>query len=118
MPPGERQAPQAGRIDAADRRQPFYLVARRRDVVDQDRQRLVIGAGDEDAAQAGRVQAIAARDASKPGRQQFVAIRARDDRKAARTHHRTAICGADRAGRRPADCVIETSGKMRSSPKL
>lgn len=118
MAPGERQTPQAVRIDAADRRQQLHLVGRQRDIIGQDRRSLALAAGDEDAAQAAGVQAIATSDTPEPGREQFIAIGARDDRQAARAHHRAAVGDADRVARRPADGVIETSGRMRSSPKL
>ena len=69
----------------------------------------------EGVNQAFSVEPVTASDPPEPGRQQFVAIGARGDRKAA---HHPAARSAALPARRPAVCVIETSGRMRSSPKL
>ena len=116
-PPRERQARRALWIDAAGLRPRQDARARRRDVVDRNVARLACGACGEGADQTGRVEPVAASDPPEPGREQFVAIGSRRDRKAVPGHHPAARSAAS-PPRRPAGCVIDTSGRMRSSPKL
>jgi len=116
MPSPQRQASQARRIDAANPRQQFYPPRFRRDVIDERRLHIDLRRVSQLPGQAPGVEPIAAGDSSKPGRQQFLAIGARRDRKPAPGHHPAAWSVAP-ALRRPADWVIDTSGRMRSSPK-
>ena len=108
---GARGAPDRRRRPAPKTR----CLSRRRGVVDRDPARVAFAVREEGADQAVRVETVAASDPPEPGRQQFVAIGARRDRKAA--HHPAARSAAFPA-RRPVVCVIETSGRMMSSPKL
>ena len=77
--PCERQARQAGRIDAAGPRPRHGVFLRRRGVVDRNAARGAFAVRGEGAEQAGGVEPIAAGDPPEPGREELVTIGARRD---------------------------------------
>ncbi len=80
MPPRQRQAPQARRINAANSSQQFCPPHFRHGVIDERRLRIALRRVSQLLGQSQGVQALAAGNSPKPGRQQFVAIGARGDR--------------------------------------
>ena len=117
MPLRQRHAAQSRGIDGASPRPKRDLVRARRNIVDRRSRRVegIVGGG-KAGRQGRRIQTVSAGDATEPRRQRFVAKGTRRDGKTPRAHQRRAACDPGRPARRSAACVIETSGRMRSSP--
>ena len=117
MPLRQRHAAQSRGVDRGSPGPERDLAQARRNIVDRRSRRVegIVGSG-KAGRQGRRIQTVAAGDATEPGRQRFVAKGSRRDGKTPRAHQRRAAWDPGRPARRSAACVIETSGRTRSSP--